>query len=172
MYENILSAQRWPSLNQKIMIYNNPICNIGQAIQISSASIDLTGFMLGQRVNYTTVTGVGIVSTANSNLNGTGILTQILTTAAIGGVLIRRVVIKAQGNTTKGMVRLFISNGTTSFLISETEISIVTQSSIASTFSTTLALGFYMQSGYVLYASTQNAETFIVTAEGLSITYP
>jgi hypothetical protein len=153
------------------MIYNNPNSNIGQAIQVSSANIDRTGVMLGQRVNYTINSGVGIVSTANSNRDGTGTLTQIYSSGVIGAY-IRTITIKAQGNTTQGMIRLFVWNTVTSFLIVEIEVPIVTQTSIASSFTATINLQFYLQSGFKLYASTQNGDTFILTVEGLSMSYP
>jgi hypothetical protein len=128
---------------------------------------------IGERVNYTDNTGYAVISTANSNLDGTGTLATVITGAS-NGTCVRTVTIKAIGTTTKGMVRLFIedSTPTNTDLVAEIEIPAVVPSGTRESFSTVLETDFYLKSGYKLRASTQNAESFIITAEGQDTTFP
>jgi hypothetical protein len=128
---------------------------------------------IGERVNYTDNTGTTIISTANSNLDGTGTLATVVTGAS-NGTLIRSITIKAIVTTTRGMVRLYIEDSGATFtdLIMEVEIPATTQSPADQTFSTCMAVDFMLPSTYKLRASTQNAESFIVTAEGSNFTFP
>jgi hypothetical protein len=108
--------------------------------------------------------GVVAISTANTNRDGTGTMGTVLT-AGTNGTRIEKVVIEAQGTTTAGMVRLFLHNGTTAFLITEQTIAAVTPSA-------TLKAEHYaitgdpfplsIPSGWSLRASTHNAEAFNV----------
>jgi hypothetical protein len=92
-------------------------------------------------------------------------------TAASNGTLIKKVLVKAEGNTTRGMVRLFVYDGTNTQLLSEIDVYPVTKASINPAFETTVNLNFALEPGWSLKASTQNAETFNVIAEGLDWTY-
>jgi len=114
--------------------------------------------------------GIGAISTANTNLDGTGTMTSILT-ASSNGTLIRTITIKALGDTTNGMVRFFIYNGTNKRLISEVEIPPVIKSATDPTFGITIPVNFALKAGWVLYASTEKAETFNIIAEGLNWGY-
>lgn len=130
-----------------------------------------------ESTNYTANTGVVQVSAANSNLDGTGTLGTVLTASASGsgwkGCRIESVTIKATVNTTPGMVRLYIYDGTNTKLLTEIEVQAITKSSVVSSFSRTINLfKFELQPGYALKASTQNAENFVITAEGLDWKYP
>lgn len=128
---------------------------------------------IGERVNYTDNTGTTIISTANSNLDGTGTLATVITGAS-NGTLIRSITIKAIVTTTKGMVRLYIEDSGASFtdLVMEVEIPAVVKSQLDQAFSVCMAVDFMLPSTYKLRASTQNAESFIVTAEGSDMTFP
>jgi hypothetical protein len=126
---------------------------------------------IGLRVNYSAVTGMAAISTANSNLDGTGSITNLISGSS-NGTLIRTITIKASGNTTRGMVRLFLTNGTFYDLIAEVDIPERTQDSVDQAFSTILQLDFILASGLSIAASTQNAESFELIAEGLNTTYP
>lgn len=119
---------------------------------------------------YTANTGLAVISTANSNLDGTGTLGTVLT-AAGNGTKVKSVTIKAVGSTTaQGMVRLFVDEGTAR-LIAEIEIPIVTQGSADEGFEIFLPLDLDLQSGAILKASTQIANTFNIIAEGLDWAY-
>lgn len=125
---------------------------------------------MAEETQYTANTGLTTVSTANSNLNGSGALSTVLI-AASNGTLIKTVNIKGQGNSARGMIRLFVYNGTSSYLLKEIDVYPIAQSSINKSFETRVALNFILKSGYILKASTQNAETYVVTAEGMNLGY-
>lgn len=126
--------------------------------------------MINERVKYTANTSTVVISTANSNLDGTGTLGTVLT-AASNGTLIQRVTIKATGNTTRGMVRLFIYDGANNRLIEEVRVPTVTKSGIDHSFIAVVNLNYNLKTGYLLKASTENAESFSIIAEGLDWAY-
>lgn len=129
--------------------------------------------MIDERAKYTANTGTTLISTANSNLNGTGTLGTVIT-AASNGTLITRVFIKATTTVTRGMVRLFIYDGTNTCLLKEVSVNpvtIVTTTGIDQSFEAILDMNFNLKSGECLKASTEIANSFSVTAEGLDWTY-
>lgn len=142
---------------------------------MSNANLRETGYMLNQRAKYTARYGVVVISTANPNLNGSG-TTGVVITAASNGTLIKRIIIKAQTNTTDGMVRLYVVNPNLDpavvRLLIEVEIPAVPKSSNSHSYSIEFDFDFYLVNSYQIWASTENAETFNVIAEGLDITYP
>lgn len=128
---------------------------------------------IGERVNYTANTGTALVSAANSNLDGSGTLVTLLT-AASGGSWVRKITIKATGETTRGMIRLFsempIGMFNAKFIIGEFEVPAVIPSSTAPAFEASYEVDFYFTN--LLRVSTENAESFVVTAEALDIAFP
>ncbi|MCK6639589.1 MAG: hypothetical protein L6Q81_05840 [Bacteroidia bacterium] len=125
---------------------------------------------MAAETQYTANTGCVTISTANSNLDGTGTLGTVLT-AASNGTLVKSIIVKAQTNTTQGMIRLFVTGGGATELISEIEVPAITKSSVDPSFEIYLEINYALKSGYVLKAATQNAETFNVIAEGLDWAY-
>jgi hypothetical protein len=117
----------------------------------------------------TPVIANGQVSAANTNRDGTGTLVDILTGGA-DGTRVQRIIIKAVGVTTAGMVRLYIYDGSATRLWKEVEVTAVTPSASAKTFEKEIELfgelALHLPATYVLRASTHNAETFNVIAEG------
>jgi len=144
---------------------------LGIDIPISSANTDGTGFMLCESVKFTAKNGIAIISTANSNLDGTGTVADLISGSS-SGTLIKRIIIKAQGNTTQGMVRIFFKASGSYWLLREVEIPAITQSSQDQTLIEISDEQFYLKPSYTLSVSTEKAETFIVTAEGLDMSYP
>jgi hypothetical protein len=126
---------------------------------------------MAAETQYTAQTGIQTISTANTNLDGTGTLSSAIITGASNGTLIKSVIIKAQGNTTQGIVRLFVTGGGSTELIAEVEVPAVTQSGTTASFEIYMPTNFTVTSGYTLKASTQNAETFNVIAEGYDWAY-
>lgn len=127
---------------------------------------------MAEETQYTANTGMQTISTANSNLDGTtGTYSSAIITGASNGTLIKTITIKAQTNTTQGMVRLFINDGSTNRLISEIEIPAVTKSATDPAFEITIPVDYALESGWLLKASTEKAETFNVIAEGLNWAY-
>lgn len=127
--------------------------------------------MINERAKYTSNTGMAIISAANPNRDGSGTVVSIIT-GVDSGTLVERVIIKARGNTTRGMVRLFCyMDASNIILLTEVQVPAVTQSATDNSFCASVDLNFKLDSGFQLMASTEKAETFTVTAEGLDWTY-
>ena len=108
------------------------------------------------------------VTTANTNRNGTGAIVTVFTAGASGS-RIDDISIDAVATTTAGVVRLFINDGTTSYLFQEILVTATTPSTTVAVWSTTLLnQALVIPTGWSLRASTNNAETFniIVTRAG------
>jgi hypothetical protein len=125
---------------------------------------------MAAETQYTANTGLVTISTANTNLDGTGTMGTVLT-AAGNGTLIKSITVKAHGVTTQGMVRLFINNGTQTKLFREVLVPAVTPNATSKAFEAYLLISYALQAGDILYASTQNAEIFGITAEGMDFAY-
>ncbi|BDI27980.1 hypothetical protein CCAX7_000310 [Capsulimonas corticalis] len=106
------------------------------------------------------------ISTANTNRDGTGTLADIAT-GATNGTRIDRITVIATGTTSAGMVRLYIYDGTNNRLWKEVPITAIAPTAAISAFASVLpAQALILPNGYKLRASTHNAETFNVIAEG------
>lgn len=123
---------------------------------------------------YAATPNLGIVNidTANTLRDGTGTLGTVLTAGASGS-RIDAIAIKATGTTTAGMIRLFVHNGTTAYLLTELPVTAITASSTVpvweaqlNTNSMSQVLPIILPTGYSLRASTNNAESFNVLATG------
>lgn len=114
-------------------------------------------------------TAIAQISTANTNRNGTGTIGTVITGAATG-TRVDDITIAATGTTTAGVVRLFINDGTTSYLWQEILVTAITPSTTQQVFSFTLLNQALLlaSASWSLRASTNNAETFniIVTRAG------
>lgn len=109
--------------------------------------------------------GVSISTADTSRTAPTNVGT--LWTAGASGSRIDEVDITAAGTSTSNVVRLFIYTGTTYFLLQEVLITAITPSATIPAFSTTLTFNnLVLQSGYSLRVTTNNAETYHVTAFG------
>jgi len=121
----------------------------------------------------TPILGIGQVSTANTNRDGsTGTYSDIFT-AGSNGARIEYIRVVATGTTTAGVVRLFLStDGSTYRLWKEILISAITPST-----SVEVAVGEYMPTRPLVLpatngkirASTNNAETFNVFVHGANL---
>jgi hypothetical protein len=118
--------------------------------------------------------GIGALSVANTNRDGTGTIVTVFS-AGSSGSRIDAIVIQATATTTAGMVRLYVHNGTTAYLYDEVPVIAVTPAasvpawSVALGNNAPLSTGRYplmLPTGYSLRAAPQNAETFNVTAVG------
>ena len=124
-------------------------------------------------------------STANANRDGTGFLATAYTARAAGpvnggiGGMALWLSVRATGNTTAGMIRLYRHNGTAAFLLAELDVIAVTPSGIvkAGSFLSASALSTVVDSigripfqvaldpGDSIRVSTHNAEAFIATID-------
>ena len=118
-------------------------------------------------------TGVVTIKEGNENLDGSGAMGLLLTANSgsilVGGTVLYKVNIKALESTNEGMIRLFLGNGENKYLLTEIKVPATTLTELQPSFRTECFLNFYLQSGYSVYASTQNSERFniMITAVGL-----
>ena len=111
---------------------------------------------------------VAQVTTANAALDGTGTPVTIFTAGADGSC-ISKVTAKAIVTTTTGMIRLFVHNGTTAFLIAELTVDAITPSATVAAWTedwTPPGGALYLPTGYSLRATTEKTETFNIHAIG------
>lgn len=117
------------------------------------------------------------MDTANSNLDGTGTLAVAFVAgspALYKGARISIIMIKATVADTPGMVRLYIFNGTHSYLFKEVIIPAHAISGTDRSFDCTIDFeGDYynLEAGYQIKASTQNAQNFNLICEGNNWSY-
>ncbi|NDF50795.1 MAG: hypothetical protein EB116_12075 [Betaproteobacteria bacterium] len=109
------------------------------------------------------------LSVANTNRDGTGTLGTLLTGTA-SGTIVEQITIKATGTTTQGMIRFFLSvdGGTNKRLIDEVIVGALTPSGTAQAFyaiAPNLAGLLLLTTNSILYAATNNAETFNVITQ-------
>lgn len=111
--------------------------------------------------------GIGQVTAANTNRDGTGTLVDILVAGASGS-RIEQIVVQAVVTTTAGVVRLFLNDGTNTRLYKELLVTAITPSATVEAFRTTFSpsFGLVLPTGWTLKASTHNAEAFNVFAVG------
>ena len=116
--------------------------------------------------------GVGQVSVANTNRDGTGTIVTVFSAGA-NGSRIDAIDLKAVGTTTAGMIRLFIHDGANARLLTEVPVIAITPSGTLpsweaqlNTNTMTQVLPLVLPTGYSLRAATNNAETFNVIALG------
>jgi len=103
------------------------------------------------------------LNTANTARDGSGTLITIATAPA-SGLLIHDIRINAISNTSAGMLRFFLSNGTTNFLIMEHTVTTVSPSSTNPAWQSFFTdLNLVLQSGWSLKASSEKSEIFRVT---------
>jgi hypothetical protein len=125
---------------------------------------------INERVKYTANTGLALIDTANPNLDGTGATVQLITAAAFG-TQIKSVTIKAITETSQGIVRFFVFNGASYYLIDEIKIPPTKKSDTWAAFEISYDLEYSLIAGYSIYVSTQNSDSFIISAAALDWTY-
>ncbi len=121
-------------------------------------------------------TGIGIISVANTNLDGSGLGIVPIFTAdgAANGATIKAITIKALQSTHPDTVRLFISKdgGTNWFLMQEVSVPQTTQSAYEPSFKQVLNMNYSLQPTYIIGAATDIGQNFAITIEGTNWTYP
>lgn len=122
------------------------------------------------------VVGMCQISTANTNLDGTGTIGTVVSVPAyansqfssVNGAQITAIVIQAAGVTTAGMVRLFLFDGTNTRLWRERPVTALTPGATVQAFSDVFVPPegpLSLPPGWSLKASTHNAEIFNIFAE-------
>lgn len=110
------------------------------------------------------------ISTANTARDGSG-TTATLITGVAAGTRIAEIVVQAKANTTAGMVRIFLHDGTAFYLFDEVAIAAATVSaSVKGTRVSTLYNNLILPSAsWSIRVSTHNAESMDVTALGADL---
>ncbi len=125
---------------------------------------------MAEETKFKARTGLVTISTANSNLDGTGTMGTLLT-AGSNGTYIKSIIIKAQEAVSKGMIRLFIDDGNDPKLFMEVPVERYAQAGSTKTFERHIILNMKLQSGYILKVSTENSNIFNVIAESNDWSY-
>jgi len=113
--------------------------------------------------------GVGLVSTANTNTNGSGTLVTVMS-AGSSGTKVNEILVQASSTVTAGMVRIFVFDGTTNYLFDEFPVAATIPSSSSSAYRLYKVYdNLVLPSGYSLRASTSNAESFNVMIWGADL---
>lgn len=109
--------------------------------------------------------GMGLVSAANVNRDGTGTLVDIITGVA-AGTKVFEVNITATVTTTAGMIRLYVYDGTNTRLLDEIPVpAVAVSASVAGARTVRQYANLVLPStSHVLRASTHNAEAHSVVA--------
>lgn len=115
--------------------------------------------------------GIGALSAANTNRDGTGTIVDVLTGVA-AGTKVFEVRVQATATTTAGMVRIYLYNGTTYSLFDEIPVAAVTGSASVAEFEAVRTYGNLIlpSASYKLSAATHNAETINVIVSGGDLT--
>lgn len=110
--------------------------------------------------------GAAVISTANTNRDGSGPMTTLFVSGEKGS-RIESVVVQAISSTSIGVVRLFISDGTNNFLFLEIPVPQTSPSGSDVTFRSEVTFSnLVLPPSYLLKASTHNSDTFVVLAIG------
>jgi hypothetical protein len=123
-----------------------------------------------REIMYRAQTKSVTINTQNSNLDGTGPITSIIT-AASNGTLIKTLIIKAQVSTTQGMIRLYVNSGGQNRILSEINVSSVAASGRDDSFYKELQLDYFLKSGDALEVSTQTNDTLNIYVDALDVSY-
>lgn len=119
---------------------------------------------------YTANLGVTSINTANSRLDGGGTLSTLLVGAA-NGTYVKSLIIKAQTNTSQGMVRFFVQNSGGNNLVQEINVPPVIRSGRDLSFGIIINLNYTLKAGETLKVSTEKNDTFNVFAEAFDLSY-
>lgn len=119
--------------------------------------------------NWTATPKVGLanIAAANTNRDGTGTIGTVFTAAASGS-RVDVITVQARATTTAGMIRLYVHDGTTAFLFREIVVPAIVPAAAVQAFNVSLTIegGLSLPVNYSLRASTNNAESFNVMAQG------
>lgn len=118
----------------------------------------------------TPIIGMAQVSAANTNRDGTTGTYVTLVTAGASGTRIAEIVTQAAVTTTAGMVRLFLTDGSTTRMFDEVSIAAATVSAtVKGNRVSTTYNNLVIPSGWSIRASTHNAEAINVWALGANL---
>lgn len=118
----------------------------------------------------TPIVGMAQVSVANTNRDGTTGTYVTLLTAGASGTRVAEIVTQGAVTTTAGMVRLFLTDGTTTRMFDEISIAAATVSAtVKGNRVSTTYNNLVIPSGWSIRASTHNGEAINVWALGANL---
>lgn len=120
------------------------------------------------------VTILAKVETPNSNLDGSGDLTEILKSDGQNGTKINSIYIKAESDTENGMIRIFVKDEDDDIkLRREIRVPETTQSEVVPAYGRIINFpgGLSIPKGYALLVSTEKKDLFQIVTEGYSWKY-
>lgn len=112
-----------------------------------------------------------LVNTANTDRTGaTGTVAQFKTansnyTSGADGAYLSTLRIKGTVTTTDGNVRIYISDGTTKWLVEEIDVTAVTAAAGTNAFSSVTSLNLPIPASYTVHATTHNSEAMHITID-------
>lgn len=110
---------------------------------------------------------VVLAATADTSRTAPTTVGTVFTAGASGSRIDEVWITGVSASTTANQVRLFLYNGTTYYLLKEVLITAITASASVSAFTTTVFFSnLVLPSGWSLRATTNNAESYAVTALG------
>ena len=128
---------------------------------------------IGERKKYTAVNGLGLVSTANANLDGTGTIATIVRASVGLGTCVSNITLKGLVTTDRGVIRLFIEDGSgNKDIIAEIETPQRTNSGTQQAFALSLDIDYMLKASNYLKASTELGQTMPSTAEAVALSFP
>jgi hypothetical protein len=152
---------------------------VGETFNIIAEGMDWTYYATSVRpesTNYTANTGMALISTANTNLDGSGTLGTAITAGSSGtykGLRVESVNIQAIVTTTAGMIRFFLYDGTNTRLLTEVPVQAVTKSGTEPAFAKKITLGnFNLKADWAIKVGTEKGESFSIIVEGNDWKYP
>lgn len=148
-----------------------------ESFNVFAEGLDWTYYSTAVRpesTNFTANTGICTISTANTQLDGSGTIVNALTaTSGFNGTRIESITLKGLVNVTAGMIRVFIYDQTTNYLFREFEVPATVKSGSQASFEYKTDFGNYeLKTLYSLKFATQNSESFAITVEANDWTYP
>ena len=122
--------------------------------------------------------GLVEISTANSNLDGTGTLGTLITagtSASYKGMSLRSITVKAEGKPGTGMIRFFIGDpeAEVDYLFTELYVPDHGRSGVDESYERTITFDDQLdiQANYIVKVSTQAADTFDVSCDATNWNY-
>ena len=107
------------------------------------------------------------LSVANTSRDGTGTTVSVVGGGTIGS-RVDKIKAVASGTVTAGVIRYYLTNGSTTILLKEVLVPATTPSTTIAAWEDerTFSDGLLIQNGWSLLASTNNAEAFNIIASG------
>lgn len=150
-----------------------------ETFNIIAEGLDWTyygGAVRPESTNYTANTGMTLATTGDSSLTSPTNIYTVLTAGASAsgwkGTRIDTINFKAIVNTTSGMIRLFLFDGTNTRLFREYRVSTRTKSSTEMAFELKVNLNFNLKADWLIKATIANSESIAIIAEANDWKYP